>query len=460
MVTTLSEMTKLWDKTLKRIKEKINDNTSFDYFFNNSYVHDRSGDTLIVVAQNQVSKAVLQDKYIDLIIDTISEFEDDVYKIKVVLPEEVNSKSVSSKAVQKEAAPELAKPAFFENAFIDKEKKFDNFIVGEFNKNAHQAASYVAKNGGTLFNPLFIYSQSGLGKTHLLHAIANEVLATRMPNAKILYITANDFVEEYIKYVRAEKDSQSIKDFFKDVDILLFDDVQFLAGKVKTEEMFFYVYQDLINKGKRIIITSDREPNEIKGLEDRLITRFTQGLTVKINEPDIESCVEILKSEIKKAGLDIEKFDANVIYFLAEKYSKNVRELQGALNSLIFSCLNLLDEDRITMDVAIKAVSSIKGGKSVANQLNEQKIINIVADYYNFTPSQLTGKVRTGQIVLARHIAMYLIRKHLDIPLKKVGEMFGGKDHTTVMSGISKVDKELKTDKQLQLAIEELEKKL
>ena len=281
-----------------------------------------------------------------------------------------------------------------------------------------------------------------------------------MPNAKIIYINTDDFVEEYIRFVRGEKESQSMKSFFKTVDVLLLDDVQIMAGKVKTAEMFFSIYQDLINRGKQIIITSDKQPSELKGLEERLITRFSQGLTVKIGEPDIDTSVEILKQKITTYGMDVEKFDANVLLFLAEKYSSNVRDLEGAVKNIFFSCIDLSDEERITMDVAIKAVGSIRGGKNIAAQLSEQKIINVVADYYNISPSDITGKVRTGQIALARHISMYLIRKHLDVPLKKIGDMFGGKDHTTVMSGISKVDKELKTNKQLQEAIEELESKL
>lgn len=460
MVTTLSEMTKLWDKTLKKIKENIHDNWTYETFFANSYIYDRDGDTLIIVSANQVAKIQLQNKYSDLITDAISEFEDDIYKIRVITEDELTKKGPGKSAQTIKVVEQKEKANFFADAEIKPNLTFDNFVVGEFNKEAHKAALYVAKNGGTLFNPLFIYSHSGLGKTHLLHAIGNEVKNGRMPNAKVLYISANDFVEEYIKFVRGETDSQSLKDFFKSVDILLFDDVQQLAGKVKTEETFFFIYQDLINKGKRIIITSDRQPNELKGIEDRLVTRFTQGLTVKIEEPDIPTCVEILKSKIVESGLQLEKFDANVIYFLAEKFSRDVRELEGAVNKIAFSCLNLLDEEKVTMDVAIKAVSSIKGGKNVATQLSEQKIINVVADYYNLTPSMITGKVRTGQISLARHISMYLIRKHLDVPLKKIGEMFGGKDHTTVMSGISKVDKELKTNKQLQDAIAELEKKI
>ena len=462
MVTTLSEMTKLWDKTLRKIKETLNDNRTYDYFFANSYLDSREGDTLIVVAPHRVAKSVIEDKYSELIIDTISEFEDDIYQIRVVTEDELGSIKKPA-SFKKESFSETKKdeqPIFFKDAMLKPELTFENFVVGDFNREAHKAALYVAKNGGTLFNPLFIYSHSGLGKTHLLHAIGNEIKRSRMPNANILYINTSDFVDEFVKYVRGEKESQSMKDFFKHIDVLLLDDVQLLAGKVKTSEMFFYIFQDMVNKGKRIIITSDKQPNEIKDLEERLVTRFSQGLTIKIGEPDLDTSVEILKQKIAAYGMDVEKFDANVILFLAEKYSSNVRDLEGAVQNLFFSCLDLSNEERITMDVAIKAVSSVKGGKNIAAQLSEQKIINTVADYYNLTPSEITGKVRTGQISLARHISMYLIRKHLDVPLKKIGDMFGGKDHTTVMSGISKVDKELKTNKQLQEAIEELEAKL
>lgn len=293
-----------------------------------------------------------------------------------------------------------------------------------------------------------------------MHAIGNCVNNEGNPNAKILYITANDFVEEYIKYVRGDKDSESLKSFFKGVDILLLDDIQFLADKVKTEEMFFYIYSKMINDGKQVVITSDRQPNELKGLEERLVTRFSQGLVMEIKEPDVQTCVEILKKKIVANGLDLNIFDDSVIYFLADKFSKNVRELEGALNRLIFYVVSIKQVDKITLDVAVEAVQSLTGSKMVVTELNEQKIINVVADYYNLTPSQLVGKIRTGQIALARHIAMYLIRSTLDVPLKKIGTVFGGKDHTTVMNAISKVENMLKTDEQLKTALEELKKRL
>ena len=295
MVTTLSEMTKLWDNVLKSIKSKIDNKWTFDYFFANSYIDSRDGDTLIIVAQSTVAKAELKNKHTDLILDTISEFEDDIYTIRIVTEDELqsNKKHESGKSSQKVTVQEDDQPVFFKDSALKPELTFDTFVVGDCNKEAHKAALYVAKNGGSLFNPLFIYSHSGLGKTHLLHAIGNEIKRGRMPNAKIIYINTDDFVEEYIRFVRGEKESQSMKSFFKTVDVLLLDDVQIMAGKVKTAEMFFSIYQDLINRGKQIIITSDKQPSELKGLEERLITRFSQGLTVKIGEPDIDTSVEI-----------------------------------------------------------------------------------------------------------------------------------------------------------------------
>lgn len=457
MVTSISESTRLWEKALKKIQEKIDDKKAFDSWFEKSYIYEVRGNVISVVVDNKVAKTLLSNQYSKLIQTIVNDLTDDEYIIKFYTEDELESRTVTTKVKASEKEEEYSD--YFVDAKIHSNLTFDNFVVGAFNKEAHKAALYVAKNGGTLFNPLFIYSHSGLGKTHLLHAIGNEILKSRMPNAKILYITANDFVEEYIKFLKAEK-AEDMKSYFKNVDVLLIDDIQFLADKVKTEEMFFYVYQEMINKGKRVIITSDEQPTSLKGLEDRLITRFTQGLTVKISDPDRDACVAILKKKITESGLDLNKIDENVVYFLADKFSKDIRELEGAVNKLLFNALNLGENDVITMDVAIEAIGSLKGGKAVATQLSEQKIINTVADYYNLTPSMLTSKTRTGQIALARHIAMYLIRKHLDVPLKKIGDAFGGKDHTTIMSGIKKVEKELKTDEQLRKAVEELEQRM
>ena len=459
MVTTVSESTRLWEKALQKINEKLDDKKTYDEFFADSYIYDINGNVITIVTRSKVAKVLLVGQYFNLISSIVNDLTNDAYKLNFLSPEDLEIKKKENKPAGIKKAPVVEAPAgFFENSSIKPNLTFENFVVGNFNKEAHKAALYVAKNGGNMFNPLFIYSESGLGKTHLLHAIANEVLNGRDPNARIVLITAQDFVEEYIKFVTAEKENQSMRDYFRGIDILLLDDVQFFANKVKTEEAFFHIYQDLINKGKKIIITSDKQPSELKGLEDRLITRFNQGLTVKIDEPDKNTCIEILRTKIQNSGFDLARIDDEALTFFAEKFSGNIRELEGALNRLMFSALELGPEERITLEFASKSVSVILSDSDVALEVSAQKIINKVCDYYNVTPAQITSKVRTGQITLARHISMYLIKKHLDISLKAIGNLFGGKDHTTVISGIKKVENELETDKQLQIAIQELEK--
>ena len=452
MINSISEITQLWDRSLKKIEERLGEKQLFDSFFAGSYINEIHGDTIVVVVNSSLAAALIKQKYYDLVEDVVSEITESNFKLDFVLENEVQ------KGAEKQA--QSKKQQYFQEATLNPKLTFDNFVVGSFNREASQASLFVASNPGkTLAQPLFIYSNSGLGKTHLLHAIGNYIKNAR-PNFKILYISTSDFVEEYIRYVKGEKEAESLKDFFSSIDVLLLDDVQMLANKVKTQEMFFAIYNKMIDNSKQVVITSDKQPNELNGLEDRLVTRFCKGLVMKINEPDQNTCVEILRKKIEANGLELQRFDDAVLYFFADKFSKNVRELEGALNRLIFYVVSLKQTDKISMDVAMEAVQSLTGGKSLSSTLNEQKIINVVSDYYNLTPSQLTGRIRTGQIALARHIAMYLIRITLDIPLKKIGDMFGGKDHTTVMSAVQKVDNGLKTDTKLKSAIEELQKRI
>ena len=455
MNNSISEIARIWQETLKVINEKLGERDIFDSFFANTYIQDIKGNTVTVAVGSATAERLLSSKYVDVIKDSLSEVTDNNYDLVFMQQDSIAKSNVKNIFAQKEDN----EPAFFKDAKLDESLTFDSFVEGEFNIEAYRAASVVAKNPGQAFNPLFIYSNSGLGKTHLLHAIGNKI-KSKKPSAKILYIDANDFVDEYVKYVKGEKESETLKDFFSSIDVLLLDDVQFLQNKVKTEEMFFYIYQKMVNNNKQIVITSDRQPTELKGLEDRLVTRFSQGLTVHINNPDQATCVKILEKQIENAGLDISNFDPAVLHFYADKFSDNVRELEGKFNRLIFYVSEIKQVERIDLDVAIEAVSNITNIKNAAAQLSEQKIINVVSDYYNLAPGQLVGKTRTGQIALARHVAMYLIRINIDIPLTKIGTMFGGRDHTTVMNGILKVENMLKTDESLKAVIANLQKAL
>ena len=455
MNNSISEIARIWQQTLKVIDKKLGERAIFDSFFANSYIQDIKGNTVTVAVGSATAERLLSSRYVDIIKDSLSEVTDNNYDLVFVQQDSIAKSNAKSIFAQKEEE----EPSFFKDAKLDTNLTFDSFVEGAFNIEAYRAASVVAKNPGQAFNPLFIYSNSGLGKTHLLHAIGNKIQA-KNPKAKILYIDANDFVDEYVKYVKGEKESETLKDFFSSIDVLLLDDVQFLQNKVKTEEMFFYIYQKMINNNKQVVITSDRQPTELKGLEDRLVTRFSQGLTVNINNPDQATCVKILEKQIENAGLDISNFDPAVLHFYADKFSDNVRELEGKFNRLIFYVSEIKQVEKIDLDVAIEAVQSITNIKNAAAQLSEQKIINVVSDYYNLTPGQLVGKTRTGQIALARHVAMYLIRNNIDVPLTKIGDMFGGRDHTTVMNGILKVENMLKTDESLKAVINDLQKKL
>ncbi len=455
MNNSISEIARIWQQTLKVIDKKLGERAIFDSFFANSYIQDIKGNTVTVAVGSATAERLLSSRYVDIIKDSLGEVTDNNYDLVFVQQDSIAKSNTKNVFAQKEES----EPSFFKDAKLDTNLTFDSFVEGAFNIEAYRAASVVAKNPGQAFNPLFIYSNSGLGKTHLLHAIGNKI-QTKNPKAKILYIDANDFVDEYVKYVKGEKESETLKDFFSSIDVLLLDDVQFLQNKVKTEEMFFYIYQKMINNNKQVVITSDRQPTELKGLEDRLVTRFSQGLTVNINNPDQATCVKILEKQIENAGLDISNFDPAVLHFYADKFSDNVRELEGKFNRLIFYVSEIKQVEKIDLDVAIEAVSNITNVKNAAAQLSEQKIINVVSDYYNLAPGQLVGKTRTGQIALARHVAMYLIRINIDIPLTKIGAMFGGRDHTTVMNGITKVEEMLKTDESLKAAINDLQKTL
>ena len=454
MNNSISEIARIWQQTLKVIDKKLGERNIFDSFFANSYIQDIKGNTVTVVVSSATAERLLSSRYIDVIKDSLSEVTDNNFDLVFIQQDSI---AKSNKSVFAQEKPE--EPSFFKDTKLDEELTFDSFVEGDFNIEAYRAAKVVAKDPGRAFNPLFIYSHSGLGKTHLLHAVGNAIKAKK-PNAKILYVDANDFVDEYIKFVKGEKDSETLKDFVCGYDVLLFDDVQFLQNKVKTEEMFFYIYQKMVNNNKQIVITSDRQPTELKGLEDRLVTRFSQGLTVNINNPDSETCVKILEKQIENAGLEISNFDPAVLRFYADKFSDNVRELQGKFKRLIFYVSEMKQVEKIDLDVAIEAVQNITNIRNAAAQLSEQKIINVVSDYYNLAPGQLVGKTRTGQIALARHVAMYLIRINIDVPLTKIGSMFGGRDHTTVMNGISKVEEMLKTDESLKAVINDLQKRL
>ncbi len=444
MDLSITQTKELWQRILNNLNQRLNDKTVFEYFFDKSYIFNIENSVMTIVLNGPTSKQLVSTKYKDLLTEIVTEVTESNFKLEFIIEEE---KEKNNKHVKQEE--------FFKASSLNPSHTFDTFVIGAFNRSAAQAALCVATTPGKMFNPLFIHSDSGLGKTHLLHAIGNYV-KTNIPGSKIICITSDDFFNEFTNSLLKGKDTNPLREYCKTVDVFLIDDIQFLNNKEKTQELFYYVFNDLVSSNKQIVITSDRHPDELQGMEKRLVTRFVSGLTEKINDPDPSTCVEILKKKIQSLdNLNTLTFDDDALDLLANKFSKNIRELEGALNKLVYQSI-LNKTNHVDLNLAIDAVSTISGGKYVKDEINEEKIISIVADYYNITKNVLIGNSRIQQVSLARHIAMFLIQDTLGSSLKKIGAALGGRDHTTVMHGISKVEKMLKNDPTTQNAIKEL----
>ncbi len=342
-----------------------------------------------------------------------------------------------------------------QNANLNPKYTFDTFVVGSNNKMAHAAALAVAENPAQIYNPLFIYGGVGLGKTHLMHSIANFILKND-PTRKIMYVTSEKFTNELIDAIRNKNmtTSAQFREKYRNNDVLLIDDIQFIIGKESTQEEFFHTFNALHEAKKQIIISSDRPPKDFKTLEDRLVSRFEWGLTVDIQSPDYETRMAILRKKEEMEGYNI---DNEVIKYIATHVKSNIRELEGALTKVI--ALSKLDNTEITMSLAEEALKDfISPGSSAA--VTPQTIINVVADHYKCTAEDIISSKRTKEIVVPRQVVMYLCRTMTDTPLQTIGKALGGKDHSTIMSGVKKITKQLETDEAMNNTIEVLKKKL
>lgn len=450
------QISKIWNS----VKEELKKNNSQDINFYNSIIVPTSLCSLengeaTIATDTMVAKRVLSAslKWKEEIENALKRVTQSSYKAVFVSQEELKKKRIDS-----EKNGENKERKYFQNSFLRPEYTFDNFVVGNSNREASQAALFVAAHQGQL-NPLFIYSKSGLGKTHLLHAIGNYVRNAN-PQMHVLYITSSDFIEEFVGFVLGNHEEGELMNFFRGVDYLLIDDVQFLAGKEATCQMFFNVFNIMVGQGKQIVITADRAPQELKGLEDRLVSRFSQGLSVSIDPPEKKTLIEILKAKIKGVGYDASLFDEDALEYIATHNSQNVRVLEGALNRILFFNIRPKDTDRITLDLVKEAFEKDSKHKRKPGELTPEIIVHEVASYYNLTDQQILSRIRTSQIALARAIAMYLTRKLLSLSYGQIGKAFGGKDHSTVMTACTKIESLAKSDELTRNALAKLEKNL
>ncbi len=458
MPVSINQQNALWKKILGEVEKNLSkDRHLFQTFFAETKLINMSEDTLTIQINSLLSKTFLSQSNTcsDMLKSTIKAITGKNYKLSFVLEDEIPKKEDTKVSVDNFNYSN--NHTFFSNCKLNPKYTFDNFVVGDCNREAVRAALVVSNTPGATYNPLFIYSKSGLGKTHLLHAIGN-YYQEKHPYSRVLYITTDSFIDEFVKYVNGSQDNQSLRDFFKTVDLLLVDDIQFLSDKVKTAEMFFYIFNSLVNNGKQIVLTSDRHPNELKGLEDRLVSRFNMGLSVNIQNPDTETLLEILKRKISSHGLVVNNYDEDGLLFLAETFSKNVRELEGALNRVLFYTVSLTGNEKVSLE-KIKETVDVMIPSNKKKDITEEDVIRAVAKYYNISSEQITSSVRTAQIALSRRIAMYLCRYLIGSSYLKIGAAFS-RDHSTVITGVEKVEKELKKDQRLATAINEIKKSL
>lgn len=332
---------------------------------------------------------------------------------------------------------------------------FDTFVVGPTNKMAHAVSVAVAESPGGAYNPLFLYGGAGLGKTHLMHSIAHYILSYN-PDYKIIYTTTETFSNELISAIK-NKTQEAFKDKYRNIDMLLIDDIQFIAGKDSTMEEFFHTFNTLYENKKQIVISSDKPPKDIVGVEDRLISRFKVGLTVDVQPPDYETRVAIL---VKRAELEHINIEVDALHYVADHISSNIRELEGALRQ-IYNFSRLKHADRIDTDLAREALKDIIAPDE-ARPITPEVIIETVTEHYNYkvTKDDILGKNRSRDISYPRQICMYLCEKYTGLSLAAIGAALGNKDHTTVLHGIKKIKTDLEKDEQLRSTIDIITKKL
>jgi chromosomal replication initiator protein len=445
-----TQLQETWEKVLKILKVEIMSEVSYNtWILGLKPIGIRNGVFMIDVP-NELTLDIINQRYKLLFKESIKHVLNQEIDVECVVgglkEEAVHEEQEEKREKEKVQAPEVF-------GTLNSKYTFDSFVIGNSNRFAHAASVAVAESPANAYNPLFLYGGVGLGKTHLMHAIGHHIQANN-PSAKVVYVSSEKFTNELINSIRYDK-NLDFRNKYRNVDVLLVDDIQFIAGKESTQEEFFHTFNELYEARKQIIISSDRPPNEIPTLEDRLRTRFAWGLQADIQAPDFETRIAILK---KKAEIEKYVVSSDVMVYIATKIKSNIRELEGALIR-VMAYSSLTNNKNITVDLAAEALKDIISS-SQTRSITIDLIQDVVANYFNLSVQELKSQRRTRNVAYPRQIAMYLSRKLTDMSLPKIGDEFGGRDHTTVIHAYEKISDALKTDDSLISAIKIMTKKI
>ncbi len=444
------EKENLWKSVMAQIQLDISE-ASFSTWFNNTRIGDIKENKVFICVPNTFVRDWIQNKHHKKILKIIKEINPKIKEINYIIqnnpPQEKKERGLNI-----EEGPQMA----FQQLSIDNETGlnpkyiFDNFVVGPFNELSYAASFAVSNNPGTLYNPLFIYSKTGLGKTHLLQSIGNKIKDNL--NKKVFYVQAQKFISEVISALRNNK-TEELRKKYKDIDVLIIDDIQFLSGKERTQEEFFHTFNELYEKNKQIILSSDRPPKSISALADRLRSRFEGGMICDISYPDMETKAAILKTKAQEKNFFINE---DVCYYAAENISRSIRELEGFLNKLIIK--QQTSNTPIDINIAKLILEDIN--KSSLNVFSFDKIMKAVINFYDVKEKDIISSSRKKEISKSRQVIIYLLRKELNYSYPYIGKKIGGKDHTTVMYSFSKIEKEIENNNEIKEEISYIKENL
>lgn len=444
----------LWKNFLDNIKNKLSP-MLYETWFSDTKLISLDNNIALVKVPMHIHKKHLKENYNDIIVDTFTEVSGSNFVFEYLTEEELNKNiDISTENLG------VPKQDFFVTN-LNTKYTFENFVVGESNKFAKATSLAVAEKPGLMYNPLFIYSNSGLGKTHLMHAIGNYITANS--NKKVLYVTSEQFVNDFIDLYRRNKDENNIssvemfKKKYRDIDVLMIDDIQYLEIAAKTQQEFFNTFNELHTNNKQIIISSDRSPDDLKQLEDRLRTRFNWGLTIDILPPDFKLRLDIIDKKLEAHGI-ANPFPKDVKEYIASNCTSDIRKLEGAITRII-AYATMMNGSDIDINLAIEALKDYFV-KSIISKNKIDQVQQLVASEYNVSVDDIKSKKRSSYIAVPRQIAMYICRTVLKESLPKIGLEFGGKDHTTVMHSVDKISKEIILNQTLEIQINKIVKQI
>ena len=446
-----------WDQILNKMKlEYCSSNISYNTWIAPLTVYEVKDDTVYILVKLRASLEHIEEKYLLPFKVCIAEVTGIEYEVAFVTDNQAVIQEKKENIIKKSRAN-----AVFERANLNPKYTFDTFVVGSNNSFAHAASLAVAESPGEAYNPLFIYGGVGLGKTHLMHSIAHFILEND-PSKNVLYVTSETFTNELIEALKSGKTGSELamtkfREKYRNNDVLLIDDIQFIIGKESTQEEFFHTFNHLHVSGKQIIISSDKPPKDIETLEARLRTRFEWGLIADISSPDYETRMAILRKKEELDGLERYHIPDDVMQYIANNIKSNIRELEGSLNKLI--ALSNLENKPIDIPLAAEALKDMISPDD-NRVVTPELILDIVSEHFNIPISDLKGKKRNAEIVLPRQIVMYLCHVMTDTSLKAIGAFLGGKDHASVTHGIKKIEAEIKTDEALHNTVNIIMKKI